>query len=189
MSLVWTVFKLQSRHDFVKDRQTERRTADRDKNNMSPNPECDWTTLIIRRVQQKMTFIYKISNHLVPSYISDIMSPLVSDVSNYSLRNSSNYSIPYTRTEVSRRSCVPSSVSLWNSLDETVRNSSTINSFKNNVKSVYSNLQIVPPYYIKSDRKLSVIHACLRNNCSNLKHDLYTEFIEPDFSCRCGYPC
>ena len=71
-------------------------------------------------------------------------------------------------------------MSLWNNLDETVRNSSTINSFKNNVKSVYSNLQIVPPYYIKGDRKLSVIHARLRNNCSNLKHDLYTNFVEPD---------
>ena len=34
--------------------------------------------------------------------------------------------------------------------------------------SVYSNLQIVLPYYIKGDRKLSVIHARLRNNCSNL---------------------
>ena len=129
-----------------------------------------------------MTFMYKVSNQLVPSYISDIMPPLVSDVSNNPLRNSSDYSVPYTRTEVSRRSCVPSSVSLWNNLDETVRNSSTINSFKNNVKSVYSNLQIVPPHYIKGDRKLSVLNAR-----SNLKHDLYTNFIEPDFSCRCGY--
>ena len=48
---------------------------------------------------------------------------------------------------------------------------------------------------MKGDRKLSVIHARLRNNCSNLKHDLYTNkdlytnFIEPDFSCRCGYSC
>ena len=58
-----------------------------------------------------------------------------------------------------------------------------------NVKSVYSNLQIVLPYYIKGDRKLSVIHAHLRNNCSNLKHDLYRNFVEPDFSCRCGYSC
>ena len=126
-----------------------------------------------------MTFMYKVSNQLVPSYISDIIPPLVSDVSNYPLRNSSNYSVPYTRTEVSRRSCVPSSVSLWNNLDETVRNSSTINSFKNNV----------PPYYIKGDRKLSVIHVRLRNSCSNLKHDLYTNFVEHDFSCRCGYSC
>ena len=136
-----------------------------------------------------MIFMYKVSNQLVPSYISDLMPRLVSDVSNIHLRNSSNYSVPYTRTEVSRRSCVPSSVSLWNNLDETVRNSSTINSFKNNVKSVYSSLHIVPPYYIKGDRKLSVIHARLRNNCSNLKRDLYTNFIEPDFSCRCGYSC
>ena len=29
-------------------------------------------------------------------------------------------------------------------------------------KSVYSNLQIVPPYYIKGDRKLSVINARLK---------------------------
>ena len=117
------------------------------------------------------------------------MPPLVSDVSNYPLRNTSYYSFPYRRTEASRRSCVPSSLSLWNNLDETVRNSSTINSLKKNVKSVYSNLQIVPPYYIKGDRKLSVIHARLRNNCSNLKHYLYKNFIEPDFSCRCGYSC
>ena len=49
-------------------------------------------------------------------------------------------------------------------------------SFKNNIKPVYSNLQVVPPCYIEGDRKLSVRHACLRNNCSNLKHDLYTNF-------------
>ena len=111
--------------------------------------ECSWTTLINRRIQQKMTFMYKVSNQLVPSYISDIMQPLVSDVSNYPLRNSSNYSVPYTRTEVSRRSCVPSSVSLWNNLDETIRNSSTINSFKNNVKSVYSNLlRVIESYQL-----------------------------------------
>ena len=128
-----------------------------------------------------MTFMYKVSNQLLPSYISDIMPPLVSDVSNYPLRNSSSHSVPYIRTEVSRRSCVPSSMSLWNNLDETVRNSSTINSFKNNVKSVYSNLQLVPPYYIKDDRKLSVLHARLRNNCCNLKHDLYIKFIRTRF--------
>ena len=74
--------------------------------------ECGWTTLTNRRIQQKMTFMYRVSNQLVPSYISDIIPPLVSVVSNYPLRNNSNYSVPYTRTEVSRRSCVPSSVSL-----------------------------------------------------------------------------
>ena len=78
-------------------------------------------------------------------------------------------------------------MSLWNSLDETVRSSSTITSFKNNIKHVYSNLCVSPPYYIKGDRKLSVLHAGLRNNCSNLKHDLHSNFIEPDSTCRCGY--
>ena len=37
--------------------------------------ECGWTTMINRRIQQKMTFMYKVSNQLVPSYISDTSHP------------------------------------------------------------------------------------------------------------------
>ena len=50
-------------------------------------------------------------------------------------------------------------------------------------------LSVAKARFSITDRKLSVIHARLRNNCSNLKHDLYTNFVEPDFSCRCGYSC
>ena len=42
--------------------------------------ECGWTTRTKRRVQPKMTCMYKVSNQLVPSYISDIIPPLVADV-------------------------------------------------------------------------------------------------------------
>ena len=38
MKISQTVFELQSGHDFVTDRRTDRRTDDQGKNNMSPNP-------------------------------------------------------------------------------------------------------------------------------------------------------
>ena len=70
--------------------------------------ECGWDSLAKRRQFQKMCFMYKCSNSLVPDYISDIIPPLVGEVTHYSLRNRQNLANVYTRTEDSRRSCIPS---------------------------------------------------------------------------------
>ena len=60
--------------------------------------------------------MYKCSNNLVPDYISDIIPPRVADVSNYPLRNRDNFSNICNRTETARISCIPSSVTHWNSI-------------------------------------------------------------------------
>ena len=52
--------------------------------------ECGWQSLQERRTNQKMKFMYKAVNGLVPSYISDLIPPTVSNVSRYELRNSNN---------------------------------------------------------------------------------------------------
>ena len=54
--------------------------------------ECGWDSLANRRCFQKMCFMYKCSNNLVPDYISDVIPPHVTDVSNYPLRNRENIS-------------------------------------------------------------------------------------------------
>ena len=41
--------------------------------------ECGWTNLSVRRHQQKLHFMYKVNNGLVPSYITDLFPPLVSE--------------------------------------------------------------------------------------------------------------
>ena len=41
---------------------------------------------------------YKSSNNLVPDYLSDIMQPLVGEVTNYPLRDRQNLTNMYTRT-------------------------------------------------------------------------------------------
>ena len=96
--------------------------------------ECGWVTLEERRKQQKLIFMYRSVNGLVPTYISDITPPLVNETTDYPLRNQNNITIPFCRTEISRRSCIPSSITLWNALDEELRASSSLASFKYQLK-------------------------------------------------------
>ena len=82
--------------------------------------ECEWTSLAHRRKFQKLCFVYKCTNNLSPEYILDFIPPLVQDTSNYHLRNRSNITNKYTRTAVFSRFCSPSSVLLWNNLDDSL---------------------------------------------------------------------
>ena len=125
---------------------------------------------------------YKCSNNLVPDYISDIIPPLVGEVSNYPLRNRQNIASMYTRTEISRKSCIPSAVSDWNNLNNNVREIDTFVSFKNDVLDTTH----VPSYFLKGLRRWAVLHARLRNNFSDLKSDLFQKHLRNLLSCICG---
>ena len=68
-------------------------------------------------------------------------------------------------------SFIPSTVSLWNNLDLNVRNSPNI-----------------LWYYGEGLKKLSILHARLRHQCSSLNSDLYRINITNDPKCQCGAP-
>ena len=91
-------------------------------------------SFIERRKQQKLIFMYKSVNGLVPSYVSDLIPPFVGETNAYNLRNNNNIALPFCRTEISRKSCIPSSISAWNSLDRELRNSPSLSSFKYQLK-------------------------------------------------------
>ena len=101
--------------------------------------ECGWVPLSTRQQEQKLSFMFKAVNSLTPDYIYELIPPLVSDTSQYTLRNSRNINIPFTRTEISRKSCIPSSVALWNSLEDDIRSSSNLAGFKENIKKLRPN--------------------------------------------------
>ena len=143
--------------------------------------ECGWIPLETRRQDQKLTLIFK-----SPSYISDLTPPLVRNTTNYPLRNSYNLVIPYHRTEISRKSCIPSSVSLWNSLNSNIRSSNSTSHFKTNLKRLRSTNSKVPSYFNTRDSYLSVLHARIRNKCSNLHNDLHNNHLRPTFECNCN---
>ena len=50
----------------------------------------------------------------------------VGEISTYTLRNQHNIFVPFCRTEISRKSCILSSVSELNSLDIELRNSPSL---------------------------------------------------------------
>jgi hypothetical protein len=62
-----------------------------------------------------------------------------------------------------------STVSLWNNLDLTVRNSPNISCFKSRIK---ENTGKFPEYHGEGSRKLSILYARLRHQCSSLNSDL-----------------
>ena len=148
--------------------------------------EYGWIPLETRRQEQKLTLIFKSVNGLTPSYISDLIPPLVRNTTHYPLCNSKNLVIPYNRTEISRKSCITSSVCLWNSLDSNIRSSNSTSHFKTNLKRLRSTNSKVPSYYNTGDRYLSVLHARIRNKCSNLHNDLFNNHLRPSFECNCN---
>lgn len=149
--------------------------------------ECGWDSLADRRHFQKLCFMYKCTSNTVPGYILDLIPPNVRDISNYPLRNSENISSIYTRTERFARSCLPSSISLWNNLESPIKQNDSFPAFRSSLKQHLLSTHEVPDYFVKGKRKLSVLHARIRNNCSDLKSDMYTNHLSNDRVCSCGY--
>ena len=127
--------------------------------------------------------MYKAVNGLVPSYISDLLPPTVSNVSRFELRNSNNISRIPTTTSTFSKSCIPSAINEWNNLEASLRESETFNSFCYTLK--HNSQHKVPKYFIDGKRKFSIIHARLRNLCSNLNYDLFYNHLRPDSICDC----
>ena len=131
--------------------------------------------------------MYKSLNDLTPEYISDLIPHFVRDVTNYSLRKNNNLRAPFTRTEISRNSCIPSSISLWNSLDKEIRACSSLSCFKNKIKNLHTDCNNIPHFFLCGERYWSVLQARIRNNCSNLNHDLYINHLCNSPACSCGF--
>ena len=74
--------------------------------------------------------MYTVNAGLVPIYILDLIPLLVNEISDYPLRNNRNIFLPYNRTNISKKSCIPSSIRLWNGLDDDFKNLSTLTTFK-----------------------------------------------------------
>jgi hypothetical protein len=87
------------------------------------------------------------------------------------------------RLRTSASSFIPSTVSFWNNLEISIRNSPTLSSFKNRVK---GDIYKPSKYYNEGPRKLSILHTRLRHQCSSLNADLSRIHIINNYKCNCG---
>ena len=65
---------------------------------------ADQTSIsITKRQQQKLYYMYNVNTGMVPSNIQDLIPPLVSETSDYPLKNSRIILVPLNRTFISQK--------------------------------------------------------------------------------------
>ena len=91
--------------------------------------ETGWESLKDRQIHRKLTLFHKIYNHDVPSFLSDIVDPLRrNNIRN--LRNTFDFEVPNYRLQSTLNSYFPSTIRLWNNLEQDLRHNYTQNQFK-----------------------------------------------------------
>ena len=66
-----------------------------------------------------------------------------------------------------------------------IRNSTSLDVFTYHIKKLFKKDQ-PPSIFSFGPRKISMIHCQIRNNCSRLKGDMYSNFISDSPICQCG---
>jgi hypothetical protein len=95
--------------------------------------------------------------------------------------------LPFCRLSSTRDSFIPSTIKMWNSLNNTIRNVDTLSKFKSELKKIYKiENHVVLKHYCYGPRKLNTILTQLRSSASFLNYDLFRVGIVSDPSCRCG---
>ena len=73
-----------------------------------------------------------------------------------------------------------------NSLEDDLKNLSTLQTFKKHITSRINN-SCVPSHFTIGNKYISILHARLRNNCSNFNNDLFRNHLRDNPLCDlCG---
>ena len=142
--------------------------------------------LLTRRRYFGLCQMYKIIHGLTPRYLSDILPPYVESSTPYQLRNAQDFVIPRTNKNYVRLSFFWSMLYNWNTLDHDVRQSSSLQIFKNTLRDAkfYKPNKIFDIYTPKS----SVHHARMRMGLSGLNaHRKKYNFIPFNNCPLCGH--
>ena len=120
-----------------------------------------------------------------PSYLKPIIPQTVTETSQgrYNLRNNSNINQTNTRTETFRKSYIPATTQFWNNLDDCIKDLTSKESLKQILKRNKPNTK---SYYNIGKKKLNIILARIRMECSELNHHLFTMNIIDNPLCTCG---
>ena len=127
-------------------------------------------------------------NGSAPDYLYDLIQPCFPVQHAYNLRSGcNNLCIPVCKTMSYYNSFIRSTVKLWNSLTEDVKNSPSLAIFKAKLKN-WGATNKPCRYFNFGNRKENILHCQLRNNASNLNAHLKNHFLSDIQSCqKCGF--
>ena len=120
---------------------------------------------------------------LAPSYLNNLVPPLVQKNSQYSLRNARNMQTLQCNTNLFYNSFLPSAIRGWNNLSDDLRKSPSFSVFKSKL---YAERNKPPSYHNHGLRTLQVYHTRLRLECSSLNSHFYKKKIVESPQCSCG---
>ena len=145
--------------------------------------DLGWESLQKRRNKHKLVIFYKIRHGIVPTYLSDIVPPLIQDTTTYNLWNAGNIQNYRVHTNLFSNSFFHSTVCAWNDLPNDIKDAPSLGSFKYKIN---TNLRSPPKFYNAGTRKGQILQTRLRLECSSLNSDLHRKNIIPNPFCRCG---
>jgi hypothetical protein len=148
--------------------------------------ETGWATLSSRSHNRKLQLFYNIKNGHAPNYLKELIPPTVQSTTIYPLRNGSDLIILFCRLSITTASFIPSTVKLWNRLDQYDRNLDTLTKFKKAIRKEQSdNTKSIPKHFYYDHRTLNIILTQLRNSYSCLNYDLSKIKIVNIAACSC----
>ena len=126
--------------------------------------ESGFCTLRERRRRHRLISFHKNGKGVCPDYQSDLPPPLVSARNPYHRRRPFERVTP-DKTDIYQNSFIPSNTTLWNSIPESIKQSTSISELKRYLS--FSDTT-APPYNYKGKRKEQITHCRLRLEMSNL---------------------
>ena len=99
----------------------------------------------------------------------------------YALRNNNDIRVPLSRTISFRNSFIPSSIRLWNAVDPSIQNCSSLSTFKRHLRN--SNFPKANPLFSYGKGRGPVYHARIRMGLSALNQQRHKYNVIPHASC------
>jgi len=139
--------------------------------------ELNWPLLKDRRSHKKLKHFCQLVNDSAPNYLCELV-PKTNITTTRNLRNFKNIPVPKTRTELYKKSFIPSTISLWNELPVDKRN---MNALEQEAKKSCNIL------FYTGIRDQNIKHAQMRLKCSRLNAHLFSLHVTDSPRCSCGY--
>jgi hypothetical protein len=139
-----------------------------------------------RRLTQKIQFIYKAKEHLLPEYLTQTIPQTVGEQNDYNLRNHDIIPILRTKKNYYLKSYIPSAIKVWNDTRIDIRRALSLQSLKSKLSDLYGSTSY--HLYLSEDGNGAVNHSRIRMGLSGLNaHRKKYNFIPQGACSYCNH--
>ena len=137
---------------------------------------------------QKIQFIYKHFENLLPPYLENLIPNTLQEMTDYNLRNRDDIMLPKSKKNYFLKSFIPSSIKTWNESKKEIRQAASYDTLKAKLKNIFAKQS--SKLFLRGDSKESINHSRIRMGLSALKSQRKKYHFIPDSICdSCNARC